>query len=274
MNSIIKFALCLLVIPVLASAEVIPEVLELRKNRPIPTEILDRYDSKDIAESLIEWMRLDREKPSKKKTPIYDFKKNARIVMAFNLKNLEKVRDNCFLNQHQTGTSNAYLGKGRIAQENQMLDLKVGLSEKEKEILPKYAYLFLDNAPGNMEKDNAVYDTYGGVFAQFKDEIKERSTFTGGDSLILRASPKQLMTFNYPLYKDDQIKKYEYSYWEAQIWGRLCMEDVDHFLVGCTAEFTDEQIEHVKAVTGKPVYRCEKRKLGTKIYSVKAGELL
>ncbi len=267
--SLLLFAV--LALPVLGWAEPIAEVLELKNKATIPQAILEQYDTDTIAESLVAWVKNDREKKEKKNaTPIYDFKKQSRIVIAFNLKNLESIQEKCFLNQHQTGTSNAYLGKDRLIQENKMLGLTLGTTEKEKEILPKYAYLFIDGSP--MEKDNAIVTDYGGVFAKINDRVKERSTFTSGDSLVIRAMPKDLMTFDYKLYKEGQIKRNYTAYWEAQIWGSLCMDDVDYFLIGCTVKFPEDQIERLKKVTGKPVYRCIKKSEGWKTYSVLPGE--
>lgn len=260
-----------LALPLSGVCEGIPEIMDLKKNSGLPQAVLEQYDTNTIAESLVEWVRADREKVPKRPV-IYDFNKQSRIVIAFNLKNLESIQEKCFLNQHQTGTSNAYLGKDRLIQENKMLGLKLTLSEKEKELLPKYAYLFLDGAPESLEKDNAIVPDYGGVFAKINDRVKKRATFTSGDSLVIQAKPSDLMSFSYPLYKENQIKRNYTAYWETQIWGSLCMEDVDYFLIGCTVAFPDDQIERLKKVTGKPVYRCVKKSVGWKTYSVLPGE--
>jgi hypothetical protein len=111
---------------------------------------------------------------------------------------------------------------------------------------------------------------YGNVIAVFKDEVKNRTTFTPVDSLNgnyglddrIGAGRVQAYTFKYrsntPLPKTPDPTDDRLDYWEAQVWGKLSVRDVSYFLVSCPGDeaIADDAFESLKS-TGVPIYQCE-----------------
>ena len=98
-----------------------------------------------------------------------------------------------------------------------------------------------------------IHGGYGDVFAKLKDEVKKRSTWTSGDSLGQADTPESIHTFF--LKTSNVISVPDHSYFEAQIWGELCLEDVDYMLVGCHDPIDPERLEALRK-TKIPIYSC------------------
>lgn len=239
----------------------IPEVMSLKNGEAITSKIYRKYDSALIAKSLIQRVHLNFEKDAMEAKPDYDFMKDTRIAMQFNASYTESISKNCFLNQHDTGTSKGVLDlQRRIGIENGLLNMTLTAETSAdtkivNRIRPKYAYVLLDIFREDLGL-NQMYNSYGNVVAIFNDEVKTRSTFTAGDSLNVSATYRDIHTYFYRS-KDKVINnKPTGNYFENQTWGKLCVDDVDHFLVNCFENIPQERIDALK-LTGKPVFGCK-----------------
>ena len=87
------------------------------------------------------------------------------------------------------------------------------------------------------------------------DQVKDRATFTAGDSLNL-ANRVVARTFDYT--STSRVAKDYRVYWEAQVYGRLCFSDVQYFLANCPSHDAVPQniISDIKRSLRKRVYQC------------------
>jgi hypothetical protein len=237
----------------------IPEIFDLSPGQTLPATIYDSYDSKVVGLSLIQWIILNREKSDlTEETPDYNFMDDTRIMMAFNFTDFDKIQTSCFLNQHRSGSSHgAFNPTIRSQREDIFLNLNLESSygsqgAKVNDVRPKYSYFFLDKYRADMGLSTVSFQ-YGNVFAKFKEQVKLRATFTPGDSLDINAQAKDVRTMFYK--SADKVTLTRGGYWETQIWGTLCLDEVEYFVVNCTTPISEENIQTLKA-TGLPVYDC------------------
>jgi hypothetical protein len=175
--------------------------------------------------------------------------------MAVNYVNIPNIVRNGFLNQHETGTSNgANSPDSRAAAENRFLRVNLEPSRGRygnnvNKVRPKYSYLSLDKYRPDMGL-TTIYTHYGDIFFVMKQSVKNRATLTGGDSLGL----DEVKTYYYR--SKNVLKMWGGSYWEAQIWGEMRIDEVvDYILVNCVAPTSNEQVKYLKTL-GKQVYNC------------------
>lgn len=143
-----------------------------------------------------------------------------------------------FLNQHNARTSHGvYTVSARFAAERELAMSRLPYSHKGKELLPKYALLLV-------KRDDfgtfPLPSRYGPVAVVFKDEVMKRATWTYADSSDFHfkagrfsrggaGNPVLTHTALYRRKPEDKNKCGNYC--EAQIWGRLSLEDVDHLMI-------------------------------------------
>ena len=237
------------------SRPLIPYFLNLRDGDWLPDHVIEPYDSRIVAASLVR--RLEKEENALAQNPDYDYYQDSKIQMAFWERLIEPIANGCFKNQHQTHTSGGmYDGYGRASLENRMIRVKLEPSYNDApanpvdNIRPKYAYLGLQKPkPSLITRFDPIY---GNIIAVFKDEVKDRTTFTPGDSLVVDASETRTLH-----YRSTIPLQLQAVYWEAQVWGELCVRDVDYFLVNCRnlSDVSTGAIERLKALH-KPIYKC------------------
>lgn len=154
----------------------------------------------------------------------------------------EMFEDGEFYNQHQSGGARG-LERSTEGEAN-LLGLPRSSTPEQ---LPKYAYLGPDNSQVNM---------YGPVKVIFKDNIKDRTTFTVGDSLMTNAIPSKVREPWWGSARDyvesDQIPTGEdwsemiaeetgsMAYMEAQIYGKLTPNDIERVEVLDEDYWTEE----------------------------------
>lgn len=276
--------------------KIIPEVLALKSGEAIPEKIIKEKDSRLVAASII--ARLSKSEGINSTDTLensYDFYHDSEIQMAFNDKNFESIRKGCFRNQFQTNSTNgADAREHRQIAENKLADIVIdGNSDVLEEpsdishhLRPKYAF-FVPTKAMETEAGHQYAENYGNIYAVMKDEVKDRSTFTPQDSLVLGIEGEVLGK------KADykKIRKNRYGYWETQVWGDVCFKDVSHFIINCSSQQTfgmgyamassgpkenslsTEVIAKMKE-TGIPVYQCKKETKGVNTVYTKGDELL
>ena len=155
---------------------------------------------------------------------------------------LEKVLEDGRLKaQAETGTSaGALFEDGRAKFENKVFGTT---SETAPEDRPIYGYL--SSRPAGGIGINMPVDQYGEISLELKDDVRERATITGGDSIIamnvgkdpiLYAEPLTAPTirsayFNkeYPSRNDPSLLPsvdHASPYTEVQVWGQVTTDDI------------------------------------------------
>jgi len=155
---------------------------------------------------------------------------------------LEKVLDDGrFKAQAETGTSaGAIFEDGRARFENKVFGTT---SETAPEDRPIYGYL--SSRPAGGIGINMPVDQYGEISIELKDELRERATITGGDSIIatgvgadtiLYAEPLSAPTIRSAYFDKGNPSRNDPSllpsvdhaspYTEVQVWGQVKTEDI------------------------------------------------
>jgi hypothetical protein len=143
-----------------------------------------------------------------------------------------------------------------------------GMDNPINQVRPKYAFLAFQRDTNGQQNEH-LDRVYGNVVAVFKNEVKDRTTFTPVDSLNgnfdasgnLGSGKVPAYTFKYranaPLSKIPDPTDANTDYWEAQVWGKLGVRDVSYFLVGCPGDeaIGKDAFESLKS-TGVPIYQC------------------
>lgn len=216
--------------------KLIPEVVRMPSGSPIPASILDNYDDRTIAESMIFRLHANYD----------DIRPGYRIGnqrwldesilgMRFPDNLIDKIAAAGFLNQHQTKTTGGSTRLDlRLKCEQVLLDLALeSTTGAGKLILPKYSWLSLNNDVALGEKYNDAAQ-YGNWIAVFRKEVKLRSTLTYDDSLnkVVDGSFRHdnRRTYQSTFYTTDAYA-IKGAYLEAQIWGSVDFSDVERFLI-------------------------------------------
>lgn len=162
----------------------------------------------------------------------------------------EIFRDGEFMNQHQHAEESRGLQRV-VDSEAAMLGLP-NWETATAEDLPKYAYLGPDTEHTNM---------YGAIKVHFKDEVKDRATFTVGDSLMTNPLPSEIRNPRWQsavsgnvggdvttIDWDEALLNGDLEYMEAQIYGKLTPDDIE------SVEILDEDYwEDEDPLTGMPL---------------------
>jgi hypothetical protein len=256
----------------------ITEILELPRGAVVPPSVYEKYSVNHIAEMLIHRTRLLRERVNAPSVS-YDYFHDTEIQLAFTEKHIGSIKEGCFQNQHQTGNSEGTLNvRRRIKTENQMIEVDLNDQDtntrtKVNWIRPVYAYLSHTKKVSKKFRTQKLYKRYGNIFAVLKDEVKKRSTWTPADSLSIDANKSNTYSFYYK--SEQKVKAMSWNYFEAQIWGKTCFEDVKYFIVNCnfTKKVKLQSLNLLKS-SGIPVYGCAEIKEKRKVYKIIKGERL
>lgn len=252
------------------SLEVLPpkvfiqELMTLRRYEAIPQNILIDFSSIDIAKNLVYRKYLK----SKDDPKVRNFApaREARINLHFQEEYLKSIQSSCFQNIHQTGHSrglydiqrrlrveSTMMGTGFAAEDYALIDV-----EKRNELLPKYAYF--DVKPFSRKDASMMKERshYGNIIAVLKKDVHSRSTWTSGDSLD--EAEKHGVQWSQTFLGEQDANPFVGlgGYYEAQIWGKLCLSDVDYILVNCPGfhPVAQDSIETFKQMK-IPVFKCE-----------------
>jgi hypothetical protein len=220
-------------------------------------------DTRLLGQQLAWQKHLTQEAGEDEVNPVYDFYSDTEIQMEFSSHVIAKIKKNCFLNLHQLGSSGAVNNPIiRTEVEDTIAGYRLG---KADELRPKYAYLALKKPLAGFSGAQIRAGAHGNAVAVFKDQVKARSTFTPFDSFSIQEAfdtPSFAHSFYYrPKELNFKASRFTYGYWEAQVWGKLCIEeDVEHFLINCGgAPVKPEELGEMLG-TGKPVYDCHPEK--------------
>lgn len=253
----------------------VPEILNLQNGDTVPQEIYKKYSPNLIAASLVQRLHNTKETKANSENPNYDFQAHTLLQLKFNDKYVNSIKQSCFLNQHQVNHSDGLLNQNRRANiEDSLIGIdlensyKGGTSNLVNTVRPKYGFLGFEKDTNGQQR-NRFSRQYGNIVAVLKNEVKDRTTFTQVDSLDGNMNSDgdvvygniQAYSFKYrsrsvlPRIKDPVADE---DYWEVQVWGTLCMSDVDYFLINCPGDnkVSQNSLTTLKSI-GLPVYKCE-----------------
>jgi hypothetical protein len=208
------------------------EMNKLKEDSPIPANLYLKYPVNMLAKSMVDRIYQLKEK---RISGIYDYQNKSKIFLAFSSGHLKSILSTgSILNAHQTrhgATFNDDL-KIRADLEDELIGLKLGTPghyDLSNRLRPKYAYLVMEDFP---EYPKTHFNpNYGNIIVKIKDRVKERTTFTIGDSM--EEGRRTLHTFKYNGRIEISAPKEKIAYWEAQIWGDLNLDDIEYVLVNC-----------------------------------------
>lgn len=245
-------ALLVLLLPLAAPAR----AAELRHRLVVGPEEIRALDTRTLAELLVG--RVLREcdlagGPSSGEKVLGD---DARLIMMVPARLFGAIARDGFLNQHQTRTTGGqHRESDRFEAEQELAMLRLPFGAKGRELLPKYAVLDVKRTGLGTYR---LPTQYGSVAVVFKKEVAARATWTYADSLDYSRktgrfdaggadNPVLARTFLYARKKDDRNRCGNYC--EAQIWGKLTLDDVDYVMIK-----SSEPVPPAVAERGIPVY--------------------
>lgn len=273
----------------------IPEIMNLKAGETIPPEVYEKYPLKQVALTIVyKKYAEDEEKEGEKiKHPAYDYFGGTEIQLAFQESIIASIAQRGFLNTHQVNSMEA-VRRGRAALEDGFLGYHLDASfppGASANVRPKSAYLSLlasnpeknpwnKDSPDNHELSLAAY---GNILAVFNDDIKNRTTFTMGDSVLSRPDKQGVRTLRFKSEKLLKMIPGEH-YIEAQIWGPLTINDVHHFIVNCNmgrnaatnlplGVISDAGLNELKKLD-IPIFECSENRVGGRLIGVKKGKQL
>lgn len=187
--------------------------------------------------------------------------KSSRVAMRVPPSIVEKILDEGIKNQHQTGSSQGLFNpKSRKEAEFNMFGL---LDDTPAEDYPVYGYL----EQCDPELKNYSVVGYGDARITFKDSIKKRTTFTVGDSLfqardrsvmpapieephLLTIDGNAEILLHVVKGKTPRITNPSNAvgYFEAQIHGKVTVDDIARIDFGTYAYVDDEVKQRLKAM--------------------------
>lgn len=224
----------------------------------LPISYFNNQTSVQIAEQLVKRLSKERDDRGGK----VNYRHSSDILIAFYEKSAKSILESgCFYNAHELGASTYTYSKLDLREkfENQYINLDLSKNEnlshknKLKSLRPKYAFLQhnLENLP-----KGKLTQTFGGVLGKVKDSVKNRSTFSLGDQ-EREDGHLNVHTFSHTGIISDKKNKAD-IYWEAHIWGELCLNDIDYYLVNCPG-FQQISQPSLKLFLkqGIPVYTCK-----------------
>lgn len=234
----------------------------------------NKVDLRRFAASLVERKRLFQERwgnnQTEKPQPGASFisVENVELIAFFPEKYLDSFIKNGQLNVHQTGHSRGLCEPAiRASAEDFMLGIHLEAHYDGKSgsalhyLRPKYGFVnFLQKAGVSVNPNRWL--RYGQIVLVYKDEVKFRTTYTYGDSLVsycepweksrIPIEPAALTCLEPPKAELKQIR-----YVEAQIWGPLNLSDIKEFRVPSARPDLVEKLDKL----GLPVYAYDRESM-------------
>lgn len=238
------------------------DVPHLKYKGFLTPEELRKYDANTIAELFMKRINegCDKIRGGDEGTTVGE---HSEIMMFTDMALWDSIAKTGFQNQHVTATTRgANTREFRYTAETTLLGSVVGYSSKAKDILPKYSGLNVLAKNHFFSPDHAnAASAYGNSAVIFNDDVKKRTSFTKQDSLSagnFRGSPI-VSTLNFRD-KSDPSKQYKCdpAYCEAQVWGKVGLEDVKYALIPPNENVPQSFIER-----GIPVYYIKSGTKGT-----------
>jgi hypothetical protein len=251
----------------------IPDVLTLKNNQIIPDYVYERFSTELISASLVR--RYHNQNEGSNVRGLFDYRSHTMIQMRLPEAVIDSVVQFGFINQHQIKyTHGAYDPVRRDQVESSLLKIQFereytyGYENPANFIRPKYGFLTYDK-DSDGEQRGKFEKSYGNIVVTFKNEIKDRTTFTGVDALNGNydangnVSIGLVKAYSFDVHSAQQLHKIadpsgsSEDFWEAQIWGNLTLQDVDYFMVNCPGDAQISQKAYDTLIaTGKPIYQC------------------
>jgi hypothetical protein len=243
----------------------VPSILNLPDGATVPANDYREYSPDLIAASLVARLHEVNEADDNAAKPAQDFQNDTLIQMRFDASLIDSIRKAGFLNQHQIGASKGLLNPSyRATVEDALIDVNLepsyvdGIHNPVNDVRPKYSFLTFDRAADAQEAESLT-GAYGNVVVNFKNEVKDRSTFTPIDSLNAYGEYHGIKARTFAYRSERELDKIPDStrYWETQTWGDLTLADVDSFMIDCPGDtpVSPESMASLKK-TGLPIYQC------------------
>lgn len=232
----------------------------------------NKFDLRQFAASLVERKRLFQERWGSNQTAKPETEpnfpagiENVELLSFMPEKYLAAFIEQGQLNVHQTGhTGGACEPAVRASAEDLMIGIRLeaAYSRKAKApihyLRPKYGFVhFLDKAPVYVNPNRFL--RYGEVMLVYKNQVKLRTTYTYGDSLISYCEPGVIdrhslepVPLTYLCPPKSQYRSVRYV--EAQIWGPIDLSDISEFRVPAKRKDLAERLKS----TGKPVFAYDR----------------
>ncbi|MBY0357220.1 MAG: DUF3626 domain-containing protein [Candidatus Obscuribacterales bacterium] len=232
----------------------------------------NKFDLRQFAASLVERKRLFQERWGSNQTDKPESNpsfragiENVELLSFMPEKYLTAFIEQGQLNVHQTGhTRGACEPAVRAGAEDLMIGIRLEAAYSPKTnaaihyLRPKYGFVhFLDKTPVYVNPNRFL--RYGEVMLVYKDQVKLRTTYTYGDSLISYCDPGVMdrhsldpVPLTYLCPPKPQYQRVRYV--EAQIWGPLDLSDISEFRVPTSRKDLAEKLKS----TGKPIYAYDR----------------
>lgn len=259
----------------------VPEIMNLKIGETVPAGVYKKYSSKQIALTIVYKKFIEDELPGNLKVSraAYDYFNDTEIQLAFSETIIDSVAAKGLLNTFQINHNCGTYARGRLDSEYKFLGYYLETAcppEVSIEVRPKSAYFSLQagspddhplNASGEFASKDGLSLGYGNVLAVFNDEMKNRATFTMGDSSSA-SNKSAVRTLRFKSEKAPGMLAFN-NYLEAQVWGPVSLADVHHFIVNCdeqdrrdlwgkpVGKITDEGLRKLKQLN-LPVFQCVK----------------
>ena len=215
-----------------------PSALALKHRFYISPEEIRTLDSRTLAKLLVERIHSECDLAGAPPSGERVLGDDAELIMMVPAGKLDAIARDGFLNQHQTHkTGGQHRESDRFEAEQELAMLRLPFGTRGGELLPKYAVLDIKKTGLGTYR---LPTQYGGVAIVFKKEVAERASWTYADSLDYSQktgrfdagganNPVLARTFLYERKKEDRNRCGNYC--EAQIWGKLTLEDVAYAMV-------------------------------------------
>lgn len=267
--------------------------MSLKPGESVPPIVYEKYQSKKIALTIVYKKYVEDEKQESEQvaSAAYDYFGDTEIQLAFKEKNLESIIERGFLNTFQVPKAMEAYRRARAKLDDGFLGYHLDKSfppENSGEVHPKSAFLSL-NAGGPESHPFAAEGSsakgvglgYGNIIAVLNNDVKDRTTFTMGDSTAAHSKRMvRTLRFKSPV----ALKMIPHQdYIEAQVWGPVAVTDVQHFLANCESNketmfgasllITNESKERIKRLK-IPLFECVEERIGGLLIRLKKGKPL
>ena len=230
---------------------------QLKYDDGLSSSFFNQQTGVQIAEKLVKRVSNERDLLSGD----FDYRNNSDILIALYEISLNPIlKSGCFYNAHELGMSTYTNSKLDLREKYENLYINLNLSKNEnanhkKKLLnlrPKFA--FLQHSLKNLPQGKITH-SFGSIFGKVKNDVKNRSTLSLGDKEY-EGGHNTVHTFSHTGRILDKENKPD-IYWEAHIWGELCLDNIEYFLVNCPG-FKPISHESLKLILnrGIQVFTC------------------